>query len=592
MACLMTDNMAVTPGMKARMSEPNCFYLGQLCGVQVLASRYDGAPYLRLSRDIPYNDQEVVQLSVTSFNNLVNAADQIDDIWSRWAKNEKNPDNYFPLGNAAGASVSADLEGDEDLAVLKIERYLNQDQESYQEINLPYEQWARLLDKAERINRTMQEIEAHKVAGESQVPLRLNFKTLVKAEQEPPALIFIREHHPSYNWTYKISGEAAADLARKHPKIREALDLGLEKTEKLADGPFHVKTMHFQDKMYVGFVNIDPKGNRMRGMGMNIDAESYKTLHKNMDNLLDSMCPDIFRGKASSREEIAKTGKDFRNKAKAQAQGEGRTLHKRVGRQNSTQSVRGNTTERQNSIRSGYEGDDEVAVVSDDTDDDDDDIELSQPVKAKTPLNKRSLSPPATPPAPKKPKVVEARRPMQTLHFWTWKTRGGKALLKSPYVYYTRAMSYNEAERMKPSTEGDLMLDDGTTKVEKMKAEDVIGKTIIHYMTWKFNNRMTVECAGCEDKCLGQEGHKEGCMLTWEQCVELYFDLIKSKVHTPECFAWIRNMLESMGYSCMAVPTRTKLWMKEHGHKLKPILLHDVLDESFIKFLNQNQPRE
>ena len=48
------------PSVRAKMSEPNSFYLGQLCAVQVLTSHFDGTAYMRLTRDIPYQHQEVV----------------------------------------------------------------------------------------------------------------------------------------------------------------------------------------------------------------------------------------------------------------------------------------------------------------------------------------------------------------------------------------------------------------------------------------------------------------------------------------------------------------------------------------------------
>ena len=561
------------------------FQLGQNYSAAIFVSRADGLPYVKLSRfsSSPGDDGTDFLLSATNFDALKKNREEISEAL-------KHPDDgqtqFYCLQQQVTAYTHACRMGGEKFKKVVFDRYGVEDTRvsHFAMMKTPF---LNLMEVADSISCRMCAYLKSRGGQPSKIPLALNDKTTVQSLREPRALLFTRYNpNSSTTWTYELPEKGVVRLRFWLDKINDALKTEKEDSFKL-HGPHQAKVVLFKNNMYFGLGKVDAGGNRMRGEGMNMDPTSFRVLKKHMGQLIDSMYVN-----AGGDDVSADVEEEFSNSLTTEAPSTSTPI-KAYEEEVLDQPQNGKKRPSPGSLEKDYPPSKKTKQ----------DVEMQIPpinlynettdVPEAPPTPEMSFSVKA-PTAPKKAKVAEPRRPVMKQFMWNWVDRNGAEIVKSPMWYFSEAECLNEAERMKPICNHPVNVNIRSQTITKPNEKVLMEKFVIYYMTTVVEACMKQHCLGCLYDSPGQKAHYEGgCLMAWEEAVDLYHDKARQAALSYPCHAWGRKLMEAMQFPInnmvAQIDDLAKSWNED---TLKNALKKVTLADDIVYLLKTCKPHE
>ena len=556
--------------------------LGNGISIRMLYNRYDGEPYMRIVRVFTNYDPSIIHLCYRNLICLMKLAPEVDMAFFDPENNKFQMTHTNPNLSVAVTKKSLDPRTDDDI-MLRMSKLMD-DGPLLHKLFMHRSSWIQWKMHFERMKKWMEDVWDLKKQDKLQIPVRLNFKTLVQAFRHPSSLTFIREQPGGESRKFTISRYSAIILNQNIKQVEDAINRNEEITMGIGDNNF-VSTTIFQGRMYVSFGVRDQAGARQRGTGMNIDTQAFQLLKENMEVLLESMEVSIFRSKSFQGsmedpidvEEACKPIKDV-------------CMYDMPYLQNVSE-----------------------ADADDEEDDDDDsgiDIPNSPSILAKlaatstprsskkpvtrTPSLKRPASLDMPPPAPKKAKTTQTRRPVVPIYMWKWCTKRGKTLKRGAYWHFKEAACRNDADQYKPNNAENLVLTIEVDEKDKPTAKVLVYKLARHHLAQEVKNTALKKCSGCLYESKGQPAQQDGgCMADWDNMVDRHLSFCMDSVDSNLFRAWTRNLLEIMDYPVEEAEALVAEWKENTTiDQVEEKLLNDNVAEPYERLFRSVEPRD
>ena len=547
---------------------PIMFDLGYKTKVHLLYSRVDGEPYIRLTREYPLQRGKMIHLNLENLKILMAEAGKID-------KGLFDPEHKFrPFINlqSVGAQVKIkDLDPDfDDVVMLDLYRHYEDDPLLYS-VKVHPVAWRNWQANFEKMSKWMQHVSDLKKRGKLQIPIRLNFKTLVEGHHYPPRVSFVREMQGKEDRKFSLPGYVMKELKKNLQRIDAAISYKNEVDIKLS-GAYHVTTSFYNDKMYVSFGMYDEMGCRQKGIGMNIDVGAFKVLKDNMEALCECLDYSIFY-KATYRRDLASVEE-------------------------------GKGSDDAKSVESGST----CIIIDDDADDEGEDSGEDVPGTCVTPKSsacvrmvrptpydkKRGAEIPPTPPAPKKLKACESRIPKILMYAWKYITKKDKVIKECPFWHFSEAFCRNDAEHNSPVNADNLFCTLECEELERPSERVLMRKLARHFITLEIRKKTKNTCLGCLYDSPGQRAHMDdGCLQEWETAVQKHLTTCVDAVDSTPFRCWLRNILHAMNYNCHGVQSLIEFWRRNLDmDELKEKISDEPVSESYDYFFTHLEPKD
>ena len=179
---------------------------------------------------------------------------------------------------------------------------------------------------------------------------------------------------------------------------------------------------------------------------------------------------------------------------------------------------------------------------------------------SKTPKRRREIQ--LVPGAPKKLKPLSSPkiRPTVPQYKWQYVDQRDRLVSGGAVWSYSRADTYNEAERLKPTYAAlnrvprDISLKVDQRLVDKPTPGQVLRSVVYKYASDRIGEKMHRYCEGCTANAGGQLAHMAGCLEDWDRAVEKYGLEAMKEAKCVDCHMWCRNLLEFFDYPVDKVP--------------------------------------
>ena len=527
--------------------------------IDVVANLHDGKPYLRMQQ---FLQNETFFFPEEFFNKMKNEVAMIE----KWWKMSDDRSTTFQL-YAYGVELTFEKNIENECFIVLKKLQKNWFGGEFQEFHFNYTMWqifSRIMPSiSNHINQMRSNMENPEM--KKTTPIALNAFTTVHISRNPLAMVLTRtpKQIKKNKWKYVLPMDAVFSFLGMSSTLLDFLKRGEEHTLPLR-GNHHVLTVCHDDIMYAGFVQLNDKGERIRGCGMNMDTIAFKKLCRLRNDLEETLY-------------LVTPGFGLYGET------EKKTLEVTEEKTDEKMEVDSNLTSLENTL-----------VV-------DEDMEVDQltpatPVRkclsetnmvvspvTSTPVRvKRSSEIDLTPPfAPKKAKTIPQFQQIKQ-HKWVWLNENGELLRSGGWYYEEEICRLDERRAFKMRKEKITPNILFRQKIVAKPTYPQVVKEVIAYALWDAALLYgKAKCRGCEWSASSQVDHMDGgCMSDLSELVDKHLNTVKKLMMEwcPYLVYWAERVVRAMGYD-----------NKDMAANVKTFLLHTPNEEWSKRIMEKSE---